>query len=399
MVCFCHLRWDFVYQRPQHLMSRFARERRVLFFEEPVPGAEAHARIIARGDNVTVVVPELPPELSRAEALAAHRALVNRTLDQLGFVDYVLWFQTPMALDVADHLEPRAIVYDCMDELSAFKGAPPALLERERDLLDRANVVFTGGASLYAAKRGRHPRVRCFPSSVEQAHYLPARVGLPEPGDMRALPHPRIGFAGVIDERMDIDLVSAVADLRPDWHLVMVGPVVKIDPATLPQRPNIHYAGMRDYRDLPAYFASWDVGMMPFAHNESTRFISPTKTLEYLASGLPTVSTSITDVVDPYGRAGVVRLGDTPEQFVAAIEATLAEPRDAQRAKVDAILARTSWDATWSAMAEEIADVIAPLVDQESELADMRVPSKETAKSTAKPAPKNAPRPATVASR
>jgi UDP-galactopyranose mutase len=352
-------------------MSRFARDRRVLFVEEPIPGAVPRARLTSRGDNVTVVVPEIPPDFSPAESRAAQRTIVNRTLDQLGFADFVLWFQTPMALDIGGHLEARAVVYDCMDELSAFKGAPPALLERERDLLDRANVVFTGGASLYAAKRDRHPRVRCFPSSVDQAHFLPARDGLPEPEPMHGIPHPRIGFAGVIDERMDIDLVAAVADLRPDWHLVMVGPVVKIDPATLPQRPNIHYLGMRDYRDLPAYFASWDVGMMPFAHNESTRFISPTKTLEYLAAGLPTVSTSITDVVDPYGKAGVVRIGDTPAAFVEAIAATLAEPRDAHRAAIDGILARTSWDATWAAMTSEIGDVLAPRVEPSSEFADI----------------------------
>ena len=363
-------------------MSRFARDRRVLYIEEPIPGAEPRANVSVRGENVTVVVPVLPPELPPAEALAAHRAIVTRTLDQLGFTDFVLWCQTPMALDVADHLEPRATIYDCMDELSAFKGAPPALIQRERDLLDRANVVFTGGASLYGAKRDRHPRVRCFPSSVDQAHFVPARGGLPEPEPMQGIPHPRIGFAGVIDERMDIDLVAAVADLRPDWHLVMVGPVVKIDPASLPQRPNIHYLGMRDYRDLPAYFASWDVGMMPFAHNESTRFISPTKTLEYLAAGLPTVSTSINDVVDPYAKAGVVRIGDTPEAFADAIAATLAEPRDAHRAAVDAILARTSWDATWAAMTREIADVIAPAEERATTFADVL--------SHAKPAPKTA---------
>jgi glycosyltransferase involved in cell wall biosynthesis len=359
IVCFCHLRWDFVYQRPQHLMSRFARERRVLFFEEPVEGPACEAHVSTRGENVTVVVPRIPAGLAPADAMDAQRALVDETLARLGVTDFVLWLQTPMALDVARHLAPRAVVYDCMDELSAFKNAPEALRLRERELLDRADVVFTGGASLYAAKRTRHPRVRLFPSSVDDAHFRPARGmngPLPEPDDVRALPRPRIGFAGVIDERMDVDLVAAVADRRPDWQLVMLGPVVKIDPATLPQRPNVHYLGMKDYATLPAYFASWDVGMMPFAHNESTRFISPTKTLEYLAAGLPVVSTRIADVADPYGAAGVVRLGDTPDEFVDAIERTLAEPRDATRERVDAMLARTSWDATWRAMSREIDD-------------------------------------------
>lgn len=360
VVCFSHLRWDFVYQRPQHLMSRFARERRVLYFEEPIERPVLQAHITHRAENVQVVVPHLPPGLTPDEALEAYRTLVDQTLERFGFSDFVLWLQTPLALDYARHLEPRAVVYDCMDELSAFKDAPKELHDRERELMERADVVFTGGASLSRAKRDRHPRVRLFPSSVDQAHFRPAREALPSPDDQRTLPRPRIGYAGVIDERIDLDLLAAVADLHPEWQLVMVGPVVKIDPATLPQRANIHYLGMRDYKQLPSYFGAWDVGMMPFALNEATRYISPTKTLEYLAAGLPVVSTPIADVVDPYAKAGIVRVAGTPEAFVEAIEETLDEPRTARRDRIDAMLAKTSWDATWRAMSREIADVLAP---------------------------------------
>src|SRR6185436_18107217 len=215
--------------------------------------------------------------------------------------------------------------------------------------------VFTGGMSLYEAKRNRHRNVHGFPSSIDFDHFAKARrAGDPEPADQAPIPHPRLGFFGVIDERMDIDLVAGVADLRPDWHLVMIGPVVKIDPATLPQRANIHWLGGKSYSDLPRYLSGWDVGMMPFALNESTRFISPTKTPEYLAAGLPVVSTPIADVVRPYGENGLVRIAGTAEEFAEAISEALNEDRNGRQSHVLEFLSRTSWDRTFEAMSELI---------------------------------------------
>jgi glycosyltransferase involved in cell wall biosynthesis len=358
IICLSHLRWDFVYQRPQHLLSRCARERRVFFIEEPiyVKGQMAQVDITTRGDNLYVVRPLLPKGISEAEAERAQQIIINELIAQKEVKDYLLWYYTPMALAFTRHLKPLATVYDCMDELSAFRGAPPALVKREADLLKRADVVFTGGLSLYEAKRDQHHNIHPFPSSIDAAHFAQARFIDDQSSDQAAIPRPRLGFFGVIDERMDTELLDAIAAVRPDWHIVMIGPVVKIDPADLPNRPNIHYLGGKEYQELPSYLAGWDVALMPFALNESTRFISPTKTPEYLAAGKPVVSTSIRDVVRQYGEVGLVRIADQPEAFVAAIEAALRE--DAGKAdwliRVDEMLARTSWDWTWTRMSKLI---------------------------------------------
>jgi len=272
---------------------------------------------------------------------------------------YVLWYYTPMALGFSRHLQPLLTVYDCMDELSAFQAAPPALRERERELFARTDLVFTGGRSLYEAKHSQHPRVHCFPSSVDVTHFGRARAPLDDPPDQAAIPHPRLGFSGVIDERMDLDLVAGVADARPDWHLVMVGPTAKIEPATLPRRPNIHYLGAKSYQELPAYLSGWNAALMPFAHNESTRFISPTKTPEYLAAGKPVVSTSIRDVVRPYAEFQLVRIADTLCAFIAAAEQAMREDVVARQRRADRFLAQTSWDRTWEGMARLLDEMAA----------------------------------------
>ena len=360
LVCLSHLRWDFVYQRPQHLLSRFAKERRVFFVEEPTfAEGPMHLDVSRRDCGVSVVVPRLPKELEGSEALdSIQRAMIDRLFTNHKIGNHILWYYTPMAIAWTKHLRPLATVYDCMDELSAFKGAPRALKEREAELFKRADLVFTGGQSLYEAKREQHRNVYAFPSSIDAPHFAQARCINFDPADQKEIPHPRLGFFGVIDERLDIELVDEVARLRPDWHLVMIGPVVKIDPASLPRRANIHYLGGKDYKELPSYLAGWDIALLPFALNESTRFISPTKTPEYLAAGRPVVSTSIRDVVRPYGETGLVHIADTPAEFVTAIEAALREDAAARLEQVDAFLSQTSWDRTWGRMAELIEDVI-----------------------------------------
>ncbi len=366
LVCLSHLRWDFVYQRPQHLMSRFARDRRVFFFEEPVffdPSSEdgpARLDVSERPGGVRVAVPRLPHGLPPEEVEAAQRDLLQGMLAEHGISDYVLWYYTPMALGFSEDLEPAAVIYDCMDELSLFRGAPPALLERERRLLELADLVFTGGQSLYEAKRERHPSVHAFPSSIDAEHFGRARRPAPEPADQAAIPRPRLGYFGVIDERIDLDLLAAAADARPDWQWVMVGPVVKIDPETLPRRSNLHYLGMKSYDELPSYLAGWDAALMPFARNESTRFISPTKPPEYLAGGRPVVSTPIRDVVRPYGELALVEIAEDPETFVAAAERSMqrfgegSPEREPWLAQVDEFLARGSWSRTFRHMSDLI---------------------------------------------
>jgi len=358
VVCLSHLRWNFVFQRPQHLMTRCARRRRVYFVEEPLveTGAQPYLRI-ERCEGVTVVCPVVPDGLADVAVTTAQRQLLDAFMASERITEYVLWYYTPMALRFTDHLDPRAIVYDCMDELSAFRDAPPMLRALEADLMRRAALVFTGGQSLYAAKRHQHHNIHAFPSSVDVEHFRAARSIEHEPADQHDIARPRLGFFGVLDERMDLALLAGVADMRPEWQLVMLGPVVKIDPASLPPRANIHYLGGKSYRDLPQYLAGWDVALLPFARNEATRFISPTKTPEYMAAGKPVVSTSIADVVRPYGERGLVRIADDVASFVAACELAMREDPDARIRTFDRYLTRLSWDTTWSRMLSLVNDV------------------------------------------
>jgi UDP-galactopyranose mutase len=361
LICFSHLRWGFVFQRPQHLMARFAKHRRVFFFEEPIFEGEIATmrKAICEQTGVHIITPVLPSHANGSTSQLT-REVLNSLLKAEQISSYVAWFYTPMALEFASHLTPAAVVYDCMDELSMFKGAPPELHQNERQLFQLADLVFTGGASLFEAKQGQHRRVHLFPSSVEVAHFSKARAGDHSPEDQRNIPHPRIGYAGVIDERMDLDLLRAIAQRSPEWQFMMVGPVVKIDPASLPQEPNIHYLGMKPYQMLPAYFSGWDVAMLPFAINDSTRFISPTKTPEYLSAGLRVVSTPIRDVVRPYGELGVVSIAATAEEFSDAIGKCLAEgPAPEWRKRADGFVGALSWDQTWGAMNKLIVDSIA----------------------------------------
>jgi UDP-galactopyranose mutase len=349
LICLSHLRWNFVFQRPQHLMTRCARGRPVYFVEEPVREGKAAPRLhIDRSSTVTVVVPHIPADMSAERAVEVQRAFVSDLIEREQLSHYVLWYYTPLALAFTDHLRPLAIVYDCMDELTGFKGASPELKAYEAELLRRASLVLTGGQSLFEAKRHLHSNIHPFPSSVDVEHFARARRACDEPPDQAPIAHPRLGFFGVIDERMDLDLLEGVASARPDWQLVMLGPVVKIDPATLPKRANIHYLGSKSYDELPHYIAGWDVALMPFARNDATRFISPTKTPEYMAAGRPVVSTSIRDVVRPYGQQGLVRIADDVEAFVQACAAAMAEDALDRRTRADACLRQTSWDGTWT---------------------------------------------------
>jgi UDP-galactopyranose mutase len=348
VICLSHLRWNFVFQRPQHLMTRCARERRVFFVEEPQFGSDVTPALhCTAAGGVTIVVPQLCADMSADARRVALRQLLDEMVRTHGISDYVLWYYTPMALAFTDHLTPAAVVYDCMDELSAFKGAPARLRHFEAELMERADLVLTGGLSLYEAKRQQHRNIHPFPSSVDVGHFASARRISIDPPDQTSIPHPRLGFFGVIDERMDMALLDGVAAARPDWHIVMLGPVVKIDRASLPQRPNIHYLGPRSYDELPRYVAGWDVALLPFARNEATRFISPTKTPEYMAAGKPVVSTSIRDVVRPYGQQGLVRIADQVPEFVDACAAAMAENASTRITQADAFLAHTSWDKTW----------------------------------------------------
>ncbi len=355
VICFSHLRWDFVYQRPQHLMSRFARDRRVFIFEEPMFTDEApRLDITQRQGNVFVAVPHLTHGTDPGQFPELLRGLLTELIETQDIREHLSWYYTPMMFEWSSHLEPIAVVYDCMDQLSAFKNAPPELTARESELLEAADLVFTGGHSLYEAKKDAHPAVYAFPSSIDVDHFGKARAVTEDPADMSAIAGPRIGFVGVIDERMDIALLDQVAAAMPEWQFVMIGPVVKIDESELPRHSNIHYLGPKSYDELPAYIGRWDAAMMPFAMNESTRYISPTKTPEYLAAGRPVVSTPIRDVVRPYGEEGLVHIAATADEFIEGIRAALNEDAAVRLPRVDSFLSNMSWDATFTEMSRLI---------------------------------------------
>ncbi len=362
LVCFSHLRWDFVFQRPQHLLTRCARDGRVFFVEEPMFDQGAmRLEIIERENGVRVVVPHLPEGLRSEIATAAIMTdMTRRLFQENGIREYVFWYYTPMALGFTEHFHPIASIYDCMDELSAFKGANARLPEMERQLFDKVDLVFTGGHSLYQAKQHAHPAVYSFPSSIDLSHFGKARFSIADPIDQESIARPRLGFFGVIDERFDIELLDAVASSRPDWQFIMIGPVVKILPESLPQHSNIHYLGPKKYDELPAYLSNWDIALLLFARNESTRFISPTKTPEYLAAGKPVISTSIQDVVKPYSDLNLVRIADDPDDFVRAAEEFLTKAYEQTnwQSRVDEFLSKMSWDNTWDEMSELVNQVV-----------------------------------------
>jgi UDP-galactopyranose mutase len=353
LVCFSHLRWDFVWQRPQHLMSRFARSMPVVVVEEPVEGGALADLRIAQHGGVTVLTPMLPSDSPGWGFNRLTNRAIRGLVEQYLAAEYpaaeveraILWYYTPMALGaepctVTDPL----VVYDAMDELASFRFAPRELRAREAELMSRADLVFAGGPSLYESRRGRHPSVHCFPSGVDVEHFAQAKNGVVRPIELAARRRPILGFYGVLDERVDFDLIAAVADARPDWTLALIGPLAKIRPEDLPQRPNIDYYGQQQYAALPAYLACFDVALLPFARNEATRSISPTKTLEYLAGGKPVVATPIADVVKLYGE--VVAFGETPDEFVAAIDRVLTQGLGRHHAeRSQAVVAEHTWDA------------------------------------------------------
>jgi glycosyltransferase involved in cell wall biosynthesis len=357
IICFSHLRWDLVFQRPQQILSRASKKYDVIYFEEPLFENCSYewARVKTAAGGVQVITPILPVGADGVSVPAMQRRILDQVLAGVPHDTLIAWYYTPMALPFSAHLRAKVRVYDCMDELSAFKNPPVRLIEREAQLFSTVDLVFTGGESLYQAKRNQHSRVYAFPSSIDASHFNEARAQLKDPTDQQDIPRPRVGFFGVIDERMDLTLVAKTANRMPDCQFVMLGPVVKIAPESLPRASNLHWLGSKSYVDLPSYLAHWSAGWMPFALNESTRFISPTKTPEFLAAGLPVVSTAIADVVRPYGALGLVGIASA-EDMADKLQIALAGKSDAAwLKKVDGFLAGKSWDKTWGEMSAHIS--------------------------------------------
>jgi len=354
IVCFSHLRWDFVFQRPQHILSRMAKPFRVFYIEEPIYNTSiptSFNEMHVSPENVMVITPHIAFEQGAPEVAHVQHVLLNELIESFHIEQFISWYYTPMALPYTRHLKPMVTVYDCMDELSAFKFAPPTLTQLEAELLKKADVVFTGGQTLFEAKKHLHHNIHAFPSSIDKEHFGKARTNKEEPIDQQNIPYPRLGFFGVIDERFDIELIEQSAKAKPEWQFVLIGPVVKIDEASLPRLTNIHYLGSKQYSELPSYISGWDIALVPFAINESTRFISPTKTPEYLSAGKPVISTPITDVVHPYGDIKLVHIVNSAEELIQAATAIFnKEDHSEWLANVDSFLANNSWDNTCCAM-------------------------------------------------
>lgn len=362
LVVASHLRWSFVWQRPQQLLSRLAQYHRILFVEEPVFAEDETQTPTTTLEETLPNVFVLTPQILAAEAgdtplwLWPCRDEIDRQVGEamqtLEFQNRALWLYTPTPDFLVETVHPEMMVYDVMDELANFKYAPPQLKENERRLLAESALVFTGGASMYDSKKHHNPNTHLFASGVDSKHYAAAcDPATQTPEWMDAIPSPRAAYIGVIDERMDYDLIAQMADAHPQVQFLMCGPVVKVDPNSLPQRRNLHYPGQQAYADLPRILKGSDICLMPFAQNDATRYISPTKTLEYMATHRPIVSTPIPDVVRFY--SDIVYLGETPEQFVQQIGAALAEPaqeRSRRQRREEKILVEQAWDAIADSM-------------------------------------------------
>ena len=357
LLCFSHLRWNFVYQRPQHLMSRFANYYSVYYIEEPVLHNEAdNYTIKTTNEKVTIVVPHLNNNDRETHSKRLH-SLINTFIEDQNIQKFISWYYSPMALMYTGHLHPLVTIYDCMDELSAFRFAPVELQAMENNLFEKADIVFTGGQSLYKVKKQLHNNIYAFPSSIEKEHFVKARDNNNVPNDQQKIPKPILGFFGVLDERFDTELIKKVAEAKPGWQFVFIGPVVKINYDSLPRGNNIHYLGIKNYNELPEYISGWDIALIPFVINESTRFISPTKTPEYLAAGKPVISTAIEDVIHPYGEEHLVHIIHSAEEFINAATFELgSKNKKAWLKKADEFLADNSWNNTWHQMQNIVGD-------------------------------------------
>ena len=342
MIVFCHLRWQFVYQRPQHIISRFASSMKVLFIEEPIyeNAGENSGNLMVISKTLHVLQPHVKDIESIADILPNY--VKNKTIP-------VGWFYSASFSPLLEQLDFETVVYDCMDELSLFKGAPTHLIDQEKYLMSYADIIFTGGKSLYESKKQLHTNVYCFPSSVDESHFAKALNGIEIATDIVNIPSPVVGYYGVIDERIDLQLLHETSKKLPNVSFVMIGPLAKIEETDLPKENNIYYLGMKSYTELPHYLKGFDIAMMPFAINDATKFISPTKTLEYMAAGKPIISTKIKDVVRDY--SDCVKLIETADDFCNAIT-FLFDKRSASSVamKYADILKNTSWDATATKM-------------------------------------------------
>lgn len=276
------------------------------------------------------------------------------------FQNAVQWFYDPMTVRAfAGQMGEIATVYDCMDEYSKFSEAHPELTRREAELLARADVVFTGGRKLFEAKSRHNRNCHFYGCGVDSEHFGRARDARTSvPHDLkRAKKQAALGFFGVVDERMDYELIAKLADANPQWSVVMIGPVLKVQEHSLPRRANLHWLGGRDYSQLPAYCKGFDLCLMPFALNEATEYINPTKALEYMATGRTIISSKVPDVVSNFGE--VVKIASSHDEFISLCQQAIAEPDYDAIERGLKLAAESTWDRIVERMEQHINDALA----------------------------------------
>ena len=363
-----HLCWDWVWQRPQQFISRLSRRRKVLFVETIAPDPQlaaplARFRVLEDYPNVTVLRLQFP-QWSWGDGdyvdLERRRLVQDFVAGPLGkgFGDPIQWFYDPMAVPAfAGQMGEVATVYDCMDELSKFRGAPPEIIHRELELLERTDIVFTGGRRLFESKSQFHDNCHFYGCGVDGEHFGQARAARTVvPAELTALPQPILGYFGVIDERMDYELLAYLAKTKPHWSIVLVGPTTKVDPKLLPKAQNLHWLGQRSYAELPALCKAFELCLMPFALNEATEFINPTKALEYMATGRQIISTAVPDVVRNFG--SVVSIARNPQEFVALCEKALDQPDAEAIARGLKMARQNSWDSIVAQLEGHLDEVL-----------------------------------------
>jgi glycosyltransferase involved in cell wall biosynthesis len=367
IIVHCHLRWEGVWQRPQQFLSRLSQRHPILFIEGPILHDKNEAPTfellpVAQYPNVTVMRTHFPASRFQngawvdAERLRLLKEAMNGPLKGR-FECAVQWFYDPMAAPCfIGKIGERAVVYDCMDELSQFKFAPPEIVAREKVLLASADVVFAGGRKMWLSKSRHNDNAHFYGCGVDVQHFAKARLAETElPADVANLKRPILGYFGVVDERLDYDLIAKLADADPNWQIVMVGPTAKVNPDDLPKRANIHWLGRREYAQLPNYTKAFDVCLMPFALNEATEYINPTKALEYMATGRPIVSTAVPDVVSNFSEA--VNVAISQDCFVEMCVRALSAPDEEAIQRGIEMANNNQWDAIVAKLEGHIEDV------------------------------------------
>lgn len=353
LIVLSHLRWDFLFQRPQHILSRYGRYRRVYYFEEPLFGMTEIPRLHIKEtpDNVLVVVPHIPTKGSPQELNLQLAKLLDELIEDEEIIEYSLWYYTPMALNFTRHLKPQNIIFDLMDELINFYEDKRQLGLLEKELTDNADLVFMNGRTLFNSKKHLNSNIHELPSSIDFKHFSLARQKLIEPDDQVHIPHPRIGFYGVIDQRVDLEIIGKIAELEPLYQFIVLGPIINVKTSELPIRNNIHFLDKKDYHALPLYLAGWDCVFMPYRLDDSTKLFSPAKILEFLAAGKPVVASPLPDIIYSYKGKELIHLAKSPEEFIKKINLALQENRNEEWiTKIDSFLQDQNWDDLFSKM-------------------------------------------------